>query len=318
MSSEASYRIVDIRGRRFRSLQLSSISACNCARLRSENGALPLEKFLTAVEYLKQVHDLRTLRLAGGKLSISPLFDRLEVALGSLDFEGVSLTNNDQLLSRKVGMLRDAAIKRINVSLETLNPRDFRRIARGGDLSEVLSGIEKALGAGLQLKINIVPMRGHNYEQILLDFCLALGAGLRFIELIRMGHLASDCESFSQQFIGMQKILALVSQRHFFAPLAGTTVATTQRSEIPGRGCFGIIANESAPFCVSCTCLRLTSTGWLYRCLSFSRSRYFCSLLDLPKNEALTAIRESSKRALADKQRQELTGDILLMKLIGG
>ena len=322
-------QIVDAQGRRLRNLRVSLTSACNYAcvycvpdgkRLHPDKNVLPLAKLLLAVEYLKQVNDLRTLRITGGEPLISPLLDDFMAALGRFEFEDVSLTSNGQLLSRKLPVLLAAGIKRINVSLDSLDALAFRRIARGGELTEVLTGIDQSLAAGLQVKINMVPLRGYNHEQILpmLDYCLARGVELRFIELMRMGHLARDSQAFAQQFFGLDEILASIAERYPFTRAANAADATAQRFAIPGCGSFGIIANESAPFCAGCSRARLSSAGWLHGCLSSSRSHYLGDVLELPRDEALLRIRELSRRALADKQAERFSGDVMVMKVIGG
>ena len=321
--------IIDVRGRRLRNLRVSLTSACNYAcvycvpdgkRLHPDKNALPLAKLLLAVDCLKQVNDLRTLRVTGGEPLISPQFDGFMAALGRFEFEDVSLTSNGQLLSRKLPVLLDAGVKRINISLDSLDAPAFRRIARGGELSEVLRGIDQALEAGLQVKINMVPLRGHNHEQILpmLDYCLGRGMQLRFIELMRMGHLARDGHTFAQQFFGMREILESIAERYAFTAAPSAADATAQRFEIAGLGSFGVIANESAPFCGGCTRARLSSTGWLHGCLSSSRSHYLGDVLELPREEALAAIGELSRRALADKQAERFSGDVMIMRSIGG
>ncbi|WP_312247422.1 GTP 3',8-cyclase MoaA [Stutzerimonas nitrititolerans] len=323
MRSEAS-EPVDPQGRRLRNLRVSLTSACNYAcvyrvpdgkRLHAQKSALPLAKLLLAVDYLKQVNDLRTLRITGGEPLISPLFDDFMAALEHFEFEDVSLTSNGQLMSRKLPVLLAAGVKRINISLDSLDPQAFQRIARGGELAGVLRGIEQALSAGLQVKINMVPLRGYNHEQVvpMLDYCLARG-----IELMRMGHLARDRQAFDRQFISMRELLATIAARYSFTSAATATDATAQRFSIPGLGRFGVIANESAPFCASCTRARLSSTGWLHGCLSSSRSHYLGDALELPKDEALARIRELSRQALADKQVERFTGDVMIMKVIGG
>lgn len=321
--------IVDVQGRRLHNLRVSLTSACNYAcvycvpdgkRLHLDESALPLAKLLRAVEYLKKVNNLRTLRVTGGEPLISPLFDDFMLALVPFGFEDVSLTSNGQLLSRKLPVLLAAGVRRINISLDSLNPQAFQRIVRGGDLAGVLKGIERALVAGLQVKVNMVPLRGYNHDQILpmLDYCLARGMELRFIELMRMGHLAHDLRTFDRQFIGMQEILSTIAERYPFVPTTKALDATAQRFTIDGRGSFGVIANESAPFCTNCTRARLSSSGWLHGCLSSSRSHYLGDALELPLEEALVRIRELSRRALADKQTERFTGDVMVMKIIGG
>ena len=105
----------------------------------------------------------------------------------------VSLTTNGQLLTRKAATILNAGVRRINVSLDTLDPEAFPRIARTGDLATVLLGVEQMLAAGIRVKINMVPMRTKNADQVLpmLDYCFERGIELRFIELMNMGHLRS-------------------------------------------------------------------------------------------------------------------------------
>lgn len=321
--------IVDRQGRRFQKLRVSLTSACNYActycvpngkRLLAQRDTLPLDKLLQAVGYLKQVNDLRTLRITGGEPLISPQFNGFVNAIGPMGFEDVSLTTNGQLLERKLPVLLAAGIRRINVSLDSLDPILFQRIARGGNLNEVLRGIDLAREAGLSIKLNMVPLRGQNHHEILplLDYCIARGIELRFIELMRMGHLARDAETFRQQFYGLPDILATIAQHHAFTGVDSDLDATAQRFEIPGKGYFGIIANESAPFCRTCSRLRLSSSGWLYGCLSSSNRHFIGDLLELPRQQALSALRQLSQRAMADKQEYSFAGDVMVMKVIGG
>ncbi len=128
----------------------------------------------------------------------------------------ISLTTNGQLLARKLPLLVNAGIRRINVSLDTLDASAFRGIARGGDLATVLDGMDQASAAGMKIKVNMVPLRGQNLDQVmpLLEYCLERGYELRFIELMRMGHLASDSNAFLQQFVSLQQLLSLIGERY--------------------------------------------------------------------------------------------------------
>src|SRR5690606_25774246 len=114
--------------------------------------------------------------------------------------------------------------------LDTLDADAFRRIARGGDLASVLAGMEQASAAGMKIKVNMVPLRGQNLDQVvpLLDYCLAHGYELRFIELMRMGHLARDHNAFLQQFVGLEQLLQLIGEEHAYlqanAPVDSTAL----------------------------------------------------------------------------------------------
>ena len=184
----------------------------------------------------------------------------------------------------------------------------------------MLQGLAEARAAGLKIKINMVPLRGQNHEQVLpmLDYCLENGFELRFIELMRMGHLAREGASFQQQFYGMPELLEKVAERHEFVQAPAPLDATALRYEIPGHGFFGVIANESVPFCRTCSRLRLSSTGWLHGCLSSSNRHYVGDLLDKPRHQALPALQRLLVRALADKQDVAFAGGVTVMKIIGG
>jgi len=237
-----------------------------------------------------------------------------------LGLQDISLTTNGQLLAGKLPLLRSAGIRRLNVSLDTLDPSAFRKIAKGGDLKTVLSGIEQARRAGMIIKINMVPMRGSNLDQVMpmLGFCLEQGYELRFIELMRMGHLAQHAEAFCTQFVGQRELLELIGERYEFTQAAAPVDSTALRYSVGESGEFGIIANESVPFCRSCSRLRLSSTGWLYGCLSSNRGHFMGELLELPSEQAHPQLASLLSQALGDKQDAAFTGSALIMKSLGG
>ncbi|WPO98745.1 radical SAM protein [Pseudomonas sp. HR96] len=321
--------IVDRQGRRLRNLRVSLTSACNYActycvpdgkRLVAAQHELSAEALGRGVAYLIEAAGIERLRITGGEPLISPKLDALLEAVAPLGLQDISLTTNGQLLARKLPVLLAAGIRRINVSLDTLDATAFRAIARGGDLATVLAGIEQAAAAGLRIKINMVPLRGQNLDQVLplLDYCLARGFELRFIELMRMGHLARDGKAFNQQFASLEQLLELIGQRHPFQQAEAPLDATALRYEIPGKGFFGVIANESVPFCRTCSRLRLSSTGWLHGCLSSSNRHQVGDLFDKPRHQALPALQRLLVQALADKQELAFSGGATVMKVIGG
>jgi cyclic pyranopterin phosphate synthase len=152
----------------------------------------------------------------------------------------------------------------------------------------------------------------------LLDYCLERGYELRFIELMRMGHLASDSNAFLQQFVSLQQLLSLIGEHYEYLQADAPVDATAVRYEIPGQGHFGVIANESVPFCRTCSRLRLSSTGWLHGCLSSSNRHYVGDLLDKPRHQALPALQRLLVKALGDKQEVAFSGGATIMKIIGG
>lgn len=321
--------IVDRQGRRFRNLRISLTAACNYActycvpdgkRLVAAQDELSAEAMVRGVAYLIEAAGIERLRITGGEPLVSPKLDLFLREVGRLGLQDISLTSNGQLLSRKLPLLLESGMRRLNISLDTLDPDAFKRIARGGDLPTVLQGLEEARAAGMKIKLNMVPLRGQNHEQVLpmLDYCLERGFELRFIELMRMGHLARDGGSFQQQFYGMDELLQVIASRYEFVQAEAPLDATALRYEIPGQGFFGVIANESVPFCRTCSRLRLSSTGWLHGCLSSSNRHYIGDLLDKPRHQALPALQRLLVRALGDKQDVAFSGGVTVMKIIGG
>lgn len=321
--------IVDRQGRRFRNLRVSLTAACNYActycvpdgkRLVAAQDELTADALVRGVTYLVEAAGIERLRITGGEPLVSPRLEGFLAGVAKLGLDDISLTTNGQLLARKLPLLQKAGIRRLNVSLDSLDPQAFRRIARGGDLAGVLDGMEQARAAGMAIKVNMVPMRGHNLDQVvpLLDYCLERGFELRFIELMRMGHLACDNNAFLQQFVSLGQLLALIGQNHAFEQAQRPVDATALRYRIPGKGYFGVIANESVPFCRACSRLRLSSTGWLHGCLSSSNRHFVADLFDKPRHQALPALQRLLVKALADKQDVAFSGDVMVMKVIGG
>ncbi|MCY1424097.1 molybdenum cofactor biosynthesis protein A [compost metagenome] len=289
-------------------------------RLVAAQDELSAEAMVRGVAYLIEAAGIERLRITGGEPLVSTKLDPFLHAVSKLGLEDISLTSNGQLLSRKLPLLLECGIRRLNISLDTLDAGEFRQIARGGDLATVLGGLEEAKAAGLKIKVNMVPLRGKNLDQVLplLDYCLEQGFELRFIELMRMGHLARDPNTFHQQFVGLEELLALIGTAHEFVQADAPLDATALRYSVPGQGYFGVIANESVPFCRTCSRLRLSSTGWLHGCLSSSNRHYVGDLLEKPRHEALPALQRLLVKALADKQEVAFSGGVTVMKIIGG
>ena len=319
--------IVDRLGRQFKNLRVSLTAACNFActycvpdgkRLMKAKSELAATELLQGVKLLQQAAGIDKIRITGGEPLVTPKFDDFLLGVMQLPLRDVSMTTNGQLLLKKRDVIVESGIKRLNVSLDTLDPVSFKAIARGGDLKTVLAGMDAMLDAGIRLKVNMVPLRSKNADQIvpLLDYCLDRGIELRYIELMKMGHLLGS-NAFQQDFLSMEALLDLISEKHEFARTDAPYDSTAVRFEIPGQGTFGIIANESEPFCRSCTRLRLSSDGNLYGCLSSSRSQYIGDLLDQPSHLALPKVQKMLLSALGDKQ-LAFQGETTVMKFIGG
>ncbi len=320
--------IVDARGRRFRNLRVSLTAACNFActycvpngrKLMAARAELSVDELLRATQLLIDVAGIDKLRITGGEPLLASSFDGYLGALGDLALDDVAVTTNGQLLLDKLPVLRDSPVSRINLSLDTLNPLAFRRLARGGDLHKVLDGFDAALAQGFSLKVNMVPLRSGNLDQVLplLEYCLERGVELRMIELMNMGHLKHSA-TFQRDYVGMDELLAIISGKYEFERTDAPYDSTAVRFLIEGKGCFGIIANYSQPFCASCTRLRLSSDGNLYGCLSNRAHHPIRDLLTLPFEAAASELGQRLEAALRDKQSVAFSGEVTVMKFIGG
>lgn len=319
--------IVDRFGRQFQNLRVSLTASCNYActycvapgeRRLPAKYELSAQQLLRAVDLIRRATGLKKLRLTGGEPLVAPCFDEFVAGLDTTTFDDISLTTNGQWLADKIGLISQRGIKRINVSLDTLDPHGFRSISKGGDLFSVLTGIEAALALGIKIKINMVPLLSKNIDQVipLLDYCLDRGMELRFIELMRMGHL-QEAAVFNRDYFSMEQLLAEISRHYTFVRTEAPFDSTAVRFSIPGRGVFGVIANESEPFCSSCTRLRLSSSGHLHGCLGSNERHYIGDLLSLRDDEALAELRIRLSRALDNKQ-TVFRGGETIMRVIGG
>lgn len=319
--------IVDGLGREFRSLRVSLTSACNYActycvpggksKNKSEN-ELTAGQLIHVINLIKKLSPIEKLKITGGEPLISDIFEEFISSIDKNNYQDIGITTNGQYLAEKAKFIKENGIHRINVSLDTLDPARFRSISRSGDLFSVLSGIEQSLSLGVKLKINMVPLQSRNIDQILplLEYCLDRGIELRFIELMRMGHLTNNV-LHSSDFVGLGYILRLISSRYEFVRAEAPRDSTAMRYLIPGRGTFGVIANESEPFCSACTRLRLSSTGYLHGCLSSEQQYYVGDLVDLSEPDALMQMRERLGLSLRSKQ-TFFNGSNIIMRAIGG
>ena len=167
--------IVDKLGRKFKNLRVSLTAACNYActycvpngkKLMAAENELPATDLLKAVTLIQEAAGIERVRITGGEPLVSPKFDDFLLGVMQLPLHDVSLTTNGQLLQKKRSVIRESGLKRLNISLDSLNPLRFKQIARSGDLKTVLAGIDAMLEDGLKLKINMVPMRSQNLQEI--------------------------------------------------------------------------------------------------------------------------------------------------------
>lgn len=216
------------------------------------------------------------IRLTGGEPLVRRDLERLVGKLSSLSgLKDLCLTTNGSLLAEKVPALKSAGLRRINVSMDTLNPEKFKRITKRGDLAKVLEGLFAAKRWGLHpVKINTVVERGVNDGEIidLVEFSRKHGFAIRFIEYMDVGNANNWT---SEKMVSKKEILKIM-KAHFPLREVGRDVGSAPAVDYQlcdGSGDIGIIASVTEPFCSSCTRVRLAADGKLVTCL-FSQQGY--------------------------------------------
>jgi cyclic pyranopterin phosphate synthase len=181
----------------------------------------------------------------------------------------LALTTNAYLLPQTAQRLKDAGLKRLNISLDSLKPNVAHKIAQKDVLDQVLRGIDKALEVGLGVKINMVPLKGINDDEILdiIDYCQARNIKVRFIEYMENAHASKAIEGMHGR-----EILEKVKERHTIKAL-GREGASPSFNYILDNGYeFGLIDPHKHDFCENCNRIRLTAEGNLIPCLYFDEA----------------------------------------------
>ena len=214
---------------------------------------------------------VRKLRLTGGeplvRRNVMSLVRSLSRHLDTGALNELTLTTNGSQLARFAGELRDCGVRRINVSLDTLEPAKFRAITRWGDLDKVLGGIEAARAAGLAVKINAVALKNLNEEEIpaLMEWAHGKGMGLTLIEVMPMGDIG---QGRIDQYIPLSLLRARLAKQYTLTDLddnTGGPARYVRVSETGGK--LGFITPMTHNFCESCNRVRITCTGTLHTCL---------------------------------------------------
>jgi GTP 3',8-cyclase len=214
---------------------------------------------------------VRKLRLTGGeplvRRNVMTLVRSLSRHLNSGALNELTLTSNGSQLSRFAGELRDCGVRRINVSLDTLDPQKFRAITRWGDLNKVLDGIEAARSAGLAVKINAVALKNMNEEEIpeLMQWAHGKGMALTLIEVMPMGDIG---DGRIDQYVPLSLVRARLAKQFSLTDLdesSGGPARYVRVGETGGK--LGFITPMTHNFCESCNRVRVTCTGTLHTCL---------------------------------------------------
>ena len=213
----------------------------------------------------------RKIRLTGGEPLVRRGFGDLARRLGRHIATGalgeLTVTTNGTQLEANAAMLAAAGVRRVNVSLDTLDPAAFAHITRGGELARVLAGIDAAQAAGLAIKLNMVALRGFNEAEVepMLAYAAARGMDLTLIETMPLGAVEGDRVD---RYLPLTAVRARLEQRFTLDPLAIRTGGPARYYRVRETGqTLGFITPLSHNFCESCNRVRLTATGTLYLCL---------------------------------------------------
>jgi cyclic pyranopterin phosphate synthase len=210
------------------------------------------------------------IRITGGEPLVRKDLHRLVGMLSALDgLEDLCLTTNGSLLSEQIEELASAGLKRINVSVDTLDSEKFKRITKRGDLSKVVAGLYAAKRLGLDpIKINAVIERGLNDDDIipLVEYARQNGFSMRFIEYMDVGN---SNDWISEKMVSKKEILDRISALYPLREMGrdGGSAPAVDYEFVDGLGDVGVIASVTEPFCSSCTRARLTADGKLVTCL---------------------------------------------------
>ncbi|MEP6064977.1 MAG: GTP 3',8-cyclase MoaA [Paracoccaceae bacterium] len=311
-------------------LRVSVTDRCDfrCVYCMSENMTfLPKKELLTLEELDRMcstfVHlGVRKLRITGGeplvRKGIMTFFESMSRHLDSGDLDELTLTTNGSQLERFAQQLYDTGVRRINVSLDTLDEKKFADITRWGRLEQVLRGVDAALAVGLRVKINAVALKDFNEEELttMTKWCADRGMDLTWIEVMPMGDIGN--EDRLGQYWSLKDVRKAYENSYAVTDLAERTGGPARyvRLEETGQK-IGFITPLSHNFCESCNRVRVTCTGEIYMCLGQEDMADLREPLraspedDAPLEDAIrAAILQKPKGHDFDYSRQKLDGQM--------
>ena len=308
--------LVDGFGRVHTDLRLSLTDRCNlrCTYCMPAEGLdwMPKPQLLTDDELVRLVGvfasmGVRTVRLTGGEPLLRRGLPGLIARLSELDLT-LSLTTNGVGLERQAQALKDAGLRRVNVSLDSLRPERFLALTLRDRHADVLKGLAAAKAAGLEpVKVNTVLMRGVNDDEAseLLAWALEHGYALRFIEQMPLDPQHGWDRG---TMVDADEILEVLGRDHVLTPVQARGSAPAEEFLVDGGpATVGVVGSVSRPFCASCDRLRLTADGQVRNCL-FARDE---SDLRAPLREGASddEVAERLRLAVAGKKKGHGIGD---------
>lgn len=270
---------------------------------------LPKRDILTLEEMIELsdiliARGVRKIRLTGGEPLVRKGVMELVRALGARVDAGLDelvLTTNGTRLERFADELYDAGIRRINVSLDSRRPERFGHITRGGDLNQVLRGIDAALTAGLAVKINMVALAQINDDEIenMLRWCAAMAMDLTLIETMPLGEVEEDR---TDHYLPLDAVTRRLEERFTLVPSTKRTGGPARYFDVVElRSRLGLITPLTNNFCEGCNRIRIAATGTVYGCLGHDQK---VELRDVLRSDGAPGVNLLLDRLLAGKPRR--------------
>ena len=291
-------KLNDHLGREIDYLRISITDRCNlrCRYCMPAEGVenKAHQEILSYEEILKIVKigtelGIKKIRITGGEPLVRLEVEDLISKLNQLDLDDISMTSNAVLLPKKAEKLKRAGLDRINISLDTLDPKKFKEITRRDNLTEVLKGIKAALKAELTpVKLNVVVMKGVNDDELFdfVELSREQSLSVRFIEYMPLGG-----EAESEKFISSREIKDLIKEKYELLPAVSRGNGPANYFKIDGAaGTIGFISAVSEHFCSSCNRLRLTADAKFKPCLAGDQE---VKIMGMSKKEIKTAYRKA-------------------------
>ncbi len=289
MHDQAQTALVDRFGRKVTYVRLSVTDRCDfrCVYCMSEDMEfLPRQQVMTLEEIARIARiftelGVEKIRLTGGEPLVRRDILSLVQDIGALGLKDFAITTNGSQLPRFAQELKAAGLKRLNISLDSLDPEKFRRITRTGNLQQVLDGIDAAIDAGFKgIKINSVIMKGRNEEEVpeLVDFVRQKGLDISFIEEMPLGDISDH--SRDETFCSSDEVRSIIESHHELMPCTADTGGPSRyyrMSDSDSR--IGFISPHTHNFCGSCNRVRMTVEGRLLLCLGNEHSKDLRGLL---------------------------------------
>jgi cyclic pyranopterin phosphate synthase len=299
--------MIDSFGRRITYVRLSVTDRCDlrCRYCMAEKMTFLPRKDILTLEEIVELADIfiargvRRIRLTGGEPLVRKGIDHLVRELGGRVGKGLdelTMTTNATQLDDHAATLWDAGIRRINVSLDSRDPERFRHITRRGDLGQVMRGITAAADAGLEIKINMVALRGLNEDEIapMLRWCASQGHDLTLIETMPLGEVEEDR---TEHYLPLSDVREQLNQEFELIPSLARTGGPARYYEVDGIR-LGFITPLTHNFCDGCNRIRVAATGTVYGCLGHDQK---VELRDLLRSGGRETVMNALDELLAGK-----------------